>query len=113
MIYASIVSRTFSSSLLTREQGILPRKQYIVVQALLLYYVANNATNSSFYAHCFDVSRWSRATFSYDFALTITYITPVFNVALPLLLRCRLVGDVTLQNLPHSRFGHNMKNLWH
>ncbi len=31
----------------------------------------DDATNSSFYAHCFDASRWSRATFCFDFILTI------------------------------------------
>ncbi len=31
----------------------------------------NNATKSSFYAHCFDVSRWSRETFCFDFTLMI------------------------------------------
>ena len=59
-----------------------------------------NATNSSFYAHCLDESRWSRPTICFDFKLAITLR---LGSSIALLLQRRRANDIKPAVQP-SRF---------
>ncbi len=70
----------------------------------LLCYRDNIATNSSNFDHCFDASRWSVATFCFDFTLMITLR---LGSSMTLLLQCRRANYKKLPyNQVDSFFGH-------
>ena len=74
----------------------MTREREVAFQVLLLCFLDNNATNSSFYAHCFDASRWSRTTFCFDFTLMITlYLVLAWRCC------CNALGQ-SVKNLPYN-----------